>query len=250
MVDRKAVEAAVREHYASGAKAVTSCCTPSWGSTSDEGVYGASRYDPTELDGLPAEAIAMSIGCANPVALVDLAPGEVVLDLGSGGGIDVLLAAKRVGPTGKAYGLDMTEEMLAEARANQARAGLDNAEFLAGHIDDIPLSDDSVDVVISNCVINLSVDKVAVFAEILRVLRPGGRLGIADVVADGPVPETLQSDMTAWADCLGGAITREAYGDGLEHVGFSNVAVTDSHQVADGFTSVVVRAQKPQGSRQ
>lgn len=244
MVDRDAVEAAVREHYASGARAVADCCEPSWGSTGGDGVYGASRYETAELEGLPAEAVALSIGCANPLALIDLATGECVLDLGSGGGIDVLLAAKRVGPTGKAYGLDMTDEMLAEARANQTRAGVDNAEFLAGHIEDIPLPDASIDVVISNCVINLSTEKAAVFAEVCRVLRPGGRVGIADVVADEQVPEELRADMTTWADCLGGAITREAYRDGLEAVGFHDVSIADSHPVAQGFTSVVVRARK------
>ena len=244
MVDRDAVEAAVREHYAKGARAVVSCSKPSWGSTGDDGVYGASQYEPAELEGLPVEAVALSIGCANPVALVNLSAGECVLDLGSGGGIDVLLAAKRVGPTGKAYGLDMTDEMLAEARANQDRAGVDNAEFLAGHIEDIPLPDATVDVVISNCVINLSADKSAVFAEIFRVLRHGGRVGIADVVADEQVRETLRTDMTAWADCLGGAITRDSYQHSLQNAGFSDVSITDSHRVAEGFTSVLVRARK------
>lgn len=248
MADRDALEAAVRDHYATGAREVTNCCQPAWGSTGDAGVYGSSRYDPAELEGLPAEAVALSIGCANPTALVDLAPGEVVLDLGSGGGIDVLLSARRVGPTGKAYGLDMTEEMLAEARANQARAGATNVEFLFGHIDAIPLPDETVDVVISNCVVNLAADKAAVFAEIHRVLRPGGRIGIADVVADGEVPEALQDDLTAWAHCLGGAIARDAYRRGLEEAGFVDVTVTDSHPVADGFTSAFVRAVKPHAS--
>ena len=248
MTERETVEAAVREHYANGARAVTSCCHPSWGSTGDDGVYGSSRYDPAELEGLPAEAVALSIGCANPVALVDLAPGEVVLDLGSGGGIDVLLSAKRVGSSGRAYGLDMTEEMLAEARANLARAGADNVEFLSGHIDAIPLPDESVDVVISNCVINLAADKPAVFAEIHRVLRPGGRLGIADVVADTDVLGALSADLTAWADCLGGAITRDAYRNGLLRAGLVDVTITDSHPVADGFTSALIRATKPTGA--
>ena len=245
MAEREAVEAAVRKHYADGVRAAASCCQPTWGSTADDGVYGESRYDDAELEGLPAEARTLSIGCANPVALVELAAGEVVLDLGSGGGIDVLLSAKRVGPNGKAYGVDMTEEMLAVARANQARAGADNVEFLTGHIDAIPLPDASVDVVISNCVINLSPDKSAVFREIERVLRPGGRVGIADVVADAEVPATLQEDLTAWADCLGGAITRDAYQQGLELAGFISVTIADSHAVTDGFTSVVIRATKP-----
>ena len=245
MAERDAVEAAVREHYANGALAVTSCCQPAWGSTGGDGVYGASRYDPADLEGLPADAVALSIGCANPVALVDLAAGEVVLDLGSGGGIDVLLSARRVGPTGKAYGLDMTEEMLTAARANQDRAGAENVEFLAGHIDAIPLPDATVDVVISNCVINLAADKATVFAEIHRVLRPGGRLGVADVVADTEVPETVRADLTAWADCLGGAVTRDAYREGLERAGFADVTITDSHPVAHGFTSALIRAVKP-----
>jgi ubiquinone/menaquinone biosynthesis C-methylase UbiE len=208
-------------------------------------VYGASSYDAGELDGLPTEVVALSVGCANPVALADLRPGEVVLDLGSGGGIDVLLSARRVGPTGKAYGLDMTEEMLELARANQARDGADNVEFLAGHIEAVPLPDRTVDVVISNCVVNLSTDKPAVFAEMHRVLRPGGRLAVADVVADAEVAAALARDLTAWADCLAGAITRVAYRQGLERAGFVEISVTDSHPVADGFASAIVRAAKP-----
>jgi arsenite methyltransferase len=245
MADHEELEAAVREHYANRARAVASCCQPSWGSNAELGVYGASRYDGAELDGLPAEAVTLSIGCANPVALVDLRAGEVVLDLGAGGGIDVLLSARRVGPAGKVYGLDMTDEMLEVARANQARAGIDNVEFLFGHIEAVPLPDASVDVVISNCVVNLSTDKPAVFAEIYRVLRPGGRVALADVVANREADEALKDDLSAWANCLAGAITRSGYRSGLKRAGFVEVSVTDSHEVADGFFSAVVRALKP-----
>src|SRR5947207_8020660 len=208
-------------------------------------MYGAARYDADDLDGLPAEAVAASIGCANPVTVADLHPGDVVLDLGSGGGIDVLLSAQRVGPTGKAYGVDMTDEMLQLARANQQRAGVTNAEFLSGRIEDVPLPDDAVDVIVSNCVINLSADKPAVFAEAQRLLRPGGRLAIADVVADAAVNEPLRSDLAAWTACIAGAVTRADYKAMLEDAGFVNVTIDDSHSVADGFTSVIVRAFAP-----
>jgi arsenite methyltransferase len=244
MVDHDDVEAAVRDRYARGARSVDCGESPTWGSGDEAGVYGASQYEHADLDELPGEAVAVSIGCANPVALADLRPGDVVLDLGSGGGIDVLLSARRVGPTGRVYGLDMTDEMLELARANQTRAGADNVEFLRGHIEDVPLPDESVDVVLSNCVINLSTDKTAVVAEMYRVLRPGGRLALADVVADVEVDETLRTDLTAWADCLGGAITRVAYREGLERAGFVEISLRDSHAVADGFSSTIVQAVK------
>jgi arsenite methyltransferase len=209
--------------------------------------FGAGLYDPTELAELPAEAVAASIGCANPVALACLEPGDDVLDLGSGGGIDVLLSARRVGPDGRAYGVDMTAEMLELARANQRRAGVPNAEFLEGRIEDVPLPDRSVDVVVSNCVINLSADKPAVFAEVFRVLRPGGRMAVADVIADrDPDPELLADD-AAWAGCIAGAVTRDRYRSELEAAGFGDVEIVDSHPVADGFWSVFVRASKPAG---
>jgi arsenite methyltransferase len=229
------------------------CCGPS---TTDESCSGPIATDSTEtigaglygegdLDGLPTEAVAGSIGCANPVALAQLRPGEDVLDLGSGGGIDVLLSARRVGPTGKAYGVDMTTEMLELARANQARAGITNVEFLEGRIEDVPLPDHSVDVVVSNCVINLSADKPAVFREAHRVLRSGGRLAIADVVADHDPDPALLADDAAWAACIAGAITRDRYRAQLEAAGFTDVEITDSHAVADGFWSVLVRAHRP-----
>lgn len=207
--------------------------------------FGAGLYEADQLAELPAEAVAGSIGCANPVALARLEPGEDVLDLGSGGGIDVLLSARRVGPAGKAYGVDMTEEMLELARANQAKAGVTNAEFLEGRIEAVPLPDGSVDVVVSNCVINLSADKDAVFAEAHRVLRPGGRIAVADVVADRDPDPELQADDAAWAACIAGAVTRDRYRGQLEGAGLVDVEIVDSHPVADGFWSVFVRATKP-----
>jgi arsenite methyltransferase len=219
------------------------CCGPVAGDSSD--ALGASQYAAADLAELPDGAVAGSIGCANPVALADLEPGEDVLDLGSGGGIDVLLSARRVGPTGRAYGLDMTAEMLDLARANQAEAGIANAEFLEGRIEDVPLPDGSVDVVVSNCVINLSADKAAVFAEAHRVLRPGGRLALADVVADGEPPEVLRTDDAAWAACIAGAMTRDVYRARLEAAGFVDVEIVDSHPVAAGFWSAFVRARRP-----
>ena len=256
MSDTDALVDAVKAHYANaarkaahGAPVIEECCSPAAGDCSGSGdVFGARLYGPGDLAGLPAEAVAGSIGCANPVALARLEPGEDVLDLGSGGGIDVLLSARRVGPAGRAYGVDMTSEMLELARANQARAGISNAEFLEGRIEAVPLPDASVDVVVSNCVINLSADKVAVFAEAFRVLRPGGRLAVADVVADaGPDPELL-ADPTAWAACIAGAVTRSRYRSHLADAGFAEVEIVDSHAVADGFWSVFVRARKPHRS--
>lgn len=223
--------------------AVEACCGP--GVEAASSVFGSGLYDTDELAQLPAEAVAGSIGCANPVALAQLAEGEVVLDLGSGGGIDVLLSARRVGPTGKAYGVDMTTEMLELARANQVRAGVENVEFLEGRIEAVPLPDASVDVVVSNCVINLSADKMTVFAEAHRVLRPGGRLAVADVVADVEPDEALRADREAWASCIAGAVTRHQYAAGLTEAGFVDVEITDSHLVQEGFWSVFVRATKP-----
>ena len=219
------------------------CCGPAAQDTTD--TLGAGLYDASDVAELPAGAVAGSIGCANPVALARLEPGEDVLDLGSGGGIDVLLSARRVGPTGRAYGVDMTAEMLALARANQAEAGVTNAEFLEGRIEVVPLPDQAVDVVVSNCVINLSADKPAVFAEAFRVLRPGGRIAFADIAADEDVPADLQADDAAWAACIAGAVTRDRYRAQLVDAGFADVEIVDSHAVADGFWSVFVRARKP-----
>src|SRR6476469_7350658 len=202
---------AVAQRVASGAQATASCCGPAEGSSGCCG--GASEtwdpitadlYEAGETAGLPAEAVLASLGCGNPTALAELHEGETVLDLGSGGGIDVLLSARRVGPTGKAYGLDMTDEMLALARENQRRAGVENVEFLQGHIERIPLPDASVDVIISNCVINLSGDKPRVLAEAFRVLKPGGRFAVSDVVVRGEVPDDVRRSMELWVGCVAG----------------------------------------------
>jgi arsenite methyltransferase len=246
-MDSDSIDEAVRAQYATAARVAASCGDEKPGIVPNDGVYGAVCYDAEALASLPSEAVAGSIGCANPVELAELHPGEVVLDLGSGGGIDVLLSARRVGPSGKAYGLDMTDEMLELARANQDRAGIDNVEFLKGRIEHIPLPGNTVDVIISNCVVNLSSDKDAVFSEAIRVLRPGGRFAVADVVADREADEHHRLDMTAWVDCLAGALTRDAYRAGLERAGFTDVSIRDSHSVADGFASALIAARKPVG---
>jgi arsenite methyltransferase len=219
----------VRERYADAARRVTAggdCCDSTCCSTgSDGGVVTGNLYSETETIELPEEAVLASLGCGNPTALIDLRPGETVLDLGSGGGIDVLLSANRVGPTGFAYGLDMTDEMLALAGENKAKAGLTNVAFLKGRIEDIPLPANSVDVVISNCVINLAADKSLVLGDAFRVLKPSGRFAVADVVADGPVPEALRQNMEAWVGCLAGALEIDTYRSLLEAAGFIDVSV-------------------------
>src|SRR4051812_11743496 len=193
----------------------------------------AALYSPGETDGLPQEAVLASLGCGNPMAVADLRPGERVLDLGSGGGIDVLLSARRVGPGGKAYGVDMTDEMLALARANAARAGAGNVEFVKGTIEAVPLPDAAVDVVISNCVINLSTDKPAVLGEAYRLLRPGGRLGVSDVVADDRLTPPERAERGSYVGCIAGALSISEYRDGLAAAGFTDVTVTLTHPVAD-----------------
>jgi SAM-dependent methyltransferase len=244
----KAHYGAAARRAAGGAAATVDCCGPGSGTDCAPAgqPFGAGLYTPGELAELPEAAVAGSIGCANPVALAELRPGEDVLDLGSGGGIDVLLSARRVGPTGRAYGVDMTPDMLALARTNQARAGLANAEFLEGHIESVPLPDASVDVVVSNCVINLSADKAAVLAEAARVLRPGGRLAVADVVADIAPDPALHADPDAWAACLAGAVTRPRYRELLAAAGFVDIEIVDDHAVSDGHWSVFVRARLPE----
>jgi arsenite methyltransferase len=189
--------------------------------------------------------VRASLGCGNPVAVADLKPGETVLDLGSGGGIDVLLSARRVGPAGQAYGLDMTQEMLDLARANAEAAGAGNVEFLRGQIEAIPLPDGSVDVIISNCVINLSTDRAAVFAECFRVLRPGGRLGISDILAEDHLTPAQQTERGAQVGCIAGAPSFAEYRDGLARAGFTSITVTTTHQVADGVHSAIIRAARP-----
>jgi arsenite methyltransferase len=207
--------------------------------------FGSARYSAAETEGLPAEALLASLGCGNPTAVADLHPGETVLDLGSGGGIDVLLSARRVGPTGYAYGLDMTEEMLELARANADRAGATNVEFVQGHLESIPLPDATVDVVISNCVINLSTDKPAVLAEMFRVLRPGGRVGVSDVVAEDQLSPADRAARGSYVGCIAGALSRSEYLDGLAAAGFTEASVEFTHVAAPGLHGAIVRAVKP-----
>jgi SAM-dependent methyltransferase len=238
---------AVRRRYAAAAMQVfeggTACCGPQPVEVDEN--FGSTLYATDERDALPAEAAAASLGCGNPTAVAELRAGERVLDLGSGGGIDVLLSARRVGPTGKAYGLDMTEEMLALALANARRAGAANVEFLKGTIEAVPLPASTIDVVISNCVINLSTDKQAVFGETFRVLRPGGRLGITDVVADDALTPEQRAERGDHVGCIAGALSFAEYRRGLQTAGFTDVEITPTHPVADGMHSAIVRATKP-----
>ncbi|MBA2254132.1 MAG: arsenite methyltransferase [Chloroflexi bacterium] len=248
----------VRDRYAEAARAVThaledpgaphatiGCCGPSSTAlpdAADEGRFGASLYSATESAELPEAARLASLGCGNPTAVADLREGETVLDLGSGGGIDVLLSAKRVGPSGRAYGLDMTDEMLELALRNQAEVGATNVQFLKGNIEAIPLPAATVDVVISNCVINLSTDKPAVFAEMARVLRPGGRIGISDVVADDSLTPAQRAERGSYVGCIAGALSFSEYRDGLRAAGFEEVSVVSTHSVGDGLHSAIVKA--------
>jgi ubiquinone/menaquinone biosynthesis C-methylase UbiE len=219
----------VREHYGAAARrvqqgAAASCCGPDCCGKEKDPV-SSDLYAAAETTGLPAEAVLASLGCGNPTALASLAPGEVVLDLGSGGGIDVLLSARRVGPSGKAYGLDMTDDMLALARENQRKAGVENVEFLKGEIEAVPLPEAAVDVVISNCVINLSADKRRVLAEAFRVLRPGGRFAVSDIVLRGELPEPVKKSFELWAGCVAGALQESEYRRLLAEVGFEAIDV-------------------------
>ena len=252
----------VRSNYAAAARAVleptagasASCCGTSTddsccgaGSAAAEAVGGFSEnlYREGETEGLPEEAVLASLGCGNPIAVADLHEGERVLDLGSGGGIDVLLSARRVAPTGFAYGVDMTDEMLTLARANTARAGADNVEFRKGDIENLPLPDASVDVVISNCVINLSTDKPAVLAETFRVLVPGGRIGITDVVAEDHLSPAARAAAGSYVGCIAGALSRAEYLNGLAAAGFTDASVTFTSQATPGMHSAIIRAVKP-----
>jgi SAM-dependent methyltransferase len=278
MENQESIKEQVREHYArqaervrqSGAKA--SCCSSAATSCGDPtkpklDPITSNLYRVDETASLPADAVAASLGCGNPTALAELKPGETVLDLGSGGGIDVLLSARRVGPSGKAYGLDMTDEMLALARDNQRKAGAQNVEFLKGEIEKIPLPDNSVDVVISNCVINLSADKDRVLREAFRVLRPGGRFAVSDIVVRGEMPTEIRRRLEAWAGCIAGALEETEYRAKLARAGFERIEVEPTRiysadqareflagdaeadriaQMADGkFMSAFVRARKP-----
>ena len=241
--DGPSVEESVRRRYAELAETAAqggTCCNPN-----EHAVFGSSRYGSRDLGDLPEGTADASLGCGNPTAIADLASGEVVLDLGSGGGIDVILSARRVGPAGYAYGLDMTDEMLDLARTNAAKAGVANIEFLKGHIERIPLPDDSVDVVISNCVINLSTDKASVIAETARVLRPGGRFAVTDVIADPDMDEETRQDVEQWTGCIAGALTREDYAELLRSAGLSDVEIVETHRVHAHAGSAIIRARKP-----
>jgi len=249
----EALRESVRQHYAGQALAVTSAAGPGWGSgasccggtaTAEELASGAGFYDAAERELLPEKAVLASLGCGNPMAVAELAEGETVLDLGSGGGIDVILSARRVGPSGKASGLDMTDEMLALARESAAKAGAENVEFLKGVIEDVPLPNGSVDVVISNCVINLSTDKAAVFAEISRVLRPGGRLGVSDIVAEDRLSSAERAERGSYAGCVAGALSKSEYVAGLQAAGFEDVWVRFTYEYSDGIHGAIVQARK------
>ena len=245
----------VRRRYAESALAVTEtsgCCGGASCCEDPEGLepgLGRALYDAEQRGELPEAAVLASLGCGNPTAVAELREGETVLDLGSGGGIDVILSARRVGPTGTAYGLDMTDEMLALARRNAAEAGVANVHFLKGVIEEIPLAAGSVDVVISNCVINLSTDKAAVLAEVGRVLRPGGRVGVSDIVAEDRLSAADRAERGSYVGCIAGALSRSEYVAGLEAAGFEDVSVEFTHEVADGMHAATVRAAKAGGPR-
>ena len=243
----------VRRRYAGAALAVLDevdatagdCCGPNGGGLEPDAARGL--YSALELEAVPTSASLASLGCGNPVAVAELVEGETVLDLGSGGGIDVLLSARRVGPAGHAYGLDMTDEMLELARRNAAAAGANNVTFLKGTIESVPLPDDSVDVVISNCVVNLAADKAAVFTEVARVLRPGGRIGITDIVAEDQLSESERAARGSYVGCIAGALSMAEFRAGLESVGLVDVEVRPTHAVAEQMHSAIIRARKPSG---
>ncbi|MCW2992590.1 MAG: arsM [Conexibacter sp.] len=240
----------VRAKYAAAALAtaeapVSNCCGPV--RTTDAAgnqVFGSALYAGDESGAAPASAVNASLGCGVPTAVADLHPGETVLDLGSGAGADVLISAQRVGATGKAIGLDMTDEMLTLARANAEQAGASNVEFVKGHIEDIPLADSSVDVVISNCVINLSGDKPQVLREVARVLKPGGRFAVSDVIADEDMDDATRADMAQWTGCIAGALTRQEFHDTLLAAGLTDVEIRETHRVHEHAASAIVRARK------
>jgi arsenite methyltransferase len=248
--DQDRIHDEVRARYAEAAVAATnrrsdsaaqaSCCGPD-----GSAVFGEILYDDTDRSQLPEAAVLASLGCGNPTAVAELRPGERVLDLGSGGGIDVILSARRVGPTGRAIGLDMTDEMLDLARRNAAEAGVDNIEFVRGTIESIPLPGSSIDVVISNCVINLAADKAAVFGEIARVLRPGGRVGVSDVVADDALSPNERAERGSFSGCIAGALSFSEYRAGLAAVGLVDVSIEPTHAVADGLHGAIIKATRP-----
>ena len=233
----------VRQHYAEAARNASGCCDADCCGVDE--TAGSAIYGIAELREVPDAAALASLGCGNPIAVAELREGETVLDLGSGGGIDVILSAKRVGPTGAVYGLDMTDDMLALARRNAEDAGVGDVTFLKGYIEEIPLPDESVDVVISNCVINLSADKSLVFAEIARVLRPGGRVGVTDIVAEDHLTPQEREERGSYVGCIAGALSFSEFRSHLEGVGLVDPEVVPTHGVADGMHSAIVRARKP-----
>ncbi len=248
--DSERVREAVRRRYAAAAEHVSaagsaSCCAAETVLGEEEAkVFGAGLYGEGEQAELPDAATMASLGCGNPTAVAELSPGEIVLDLGSGGGIDVLLSARRVHPGGRAYGLDMTDEMLALARENQRTAGVENVEWLRGAIEAIPLPAETVDVVISNCVINLSGDKQRVLAEAARVLRPGGRFAVSDVIADEDMDAATRADLAQWVGCIAGALTRREFESALEAAGFEEIEIAETHRVHEKAGSAIIRARK------
>jgi arsenite methyltransferase len=256
--DPDALRDQVRDKYAAAARVTTSgrrgtdadapeCCNATGAVVTDERRerFGNALYPIDERGELPEAAVLASLGCGNPTSIAELHAGETVLDLGSGGGIDVLLSAKRVGPTGLAYGLDMTDEMLELARRNQAEAGISNVQWLRGHIENVPLPADTVDVIVSNCVINLSTDKPQVLREAARVLKPGGRFAVSDVVADDDMDEHTRHDMQAYTGCIAGALTRDQFTEQLQAAGLTDIEIEETHRVHPAAVSAIVRARKP-----
>jgi arsenite methyltransferase len=254
--DQTELRDVVRAKYAAAATLTTgenasaaSCCSAAGAIITEDQreLVSSPLYQQEDRERLPDAAVLASLGCGNPIAIAELHEGETVLDLGSGGGIDVLLSARRVGPTGLAYGLDMTDEMLDLARRNQAEAGVSNVQWLRGHIEEIPLPSDSVDVIISNCAINLSGDKPRVLREAVRVLNPGGRFAVSDVVADPDMDDATRSDMQAYTGCIAGALTREEFTEALQAAGLTDITITETHRVDAAASSAIVQATKPGG---
>ncbi len=230
-----------------GGRAAGGCCVPNSDVVTDEQgqQFGQAQYDAADREALPDAAVLASLGCGNPLAIAELREGETVLDLGSGGGIDVLLSARRVGPTGLAYGLDMTDEMLDLARRNQAEAAVTNVQWLRGQIEHIPLPRDTVDVIISNCVINLSADKRQVLREAARVLKPGGRFAVSDVIADPDMDDATSRSMRAYTGCIAGALTRDEFTQALQDAGLTDISIQETHRVQKHAASAIIRATKP-----